>query len=209
MLWNTFEKDVDFLDRYHNPHFEEGSGISDYDELHKEINKLRVEMNDESRPQAFSKIVEFVLDNAAIEVNPIDWFGVNIAGWIPDRAKFPYRVMQGVIKDWENEMYLTDNDSKKILELRDLHWRCGAGWSYPDNDHSKPNWDDILSLGINGILDRVKYYRDLKIANGEYDADQKNYYESVIRVYEAFIGLLNRFADCAKKKIAEKKMGIN
>ena len=28
MLWNTFEKDLENLDRYHNPNFEAGSGIT-------------------------------------------------------------------------------------------------------------------------------------------------------------------------------------
>ena len=205
MLWNTFEKDLENLDRYHNPNFEAGSGISDYDELHSAINKMRVELNNESRPQAFSKIVEFVLDNAAIEVNPIDWFGMNIAGWVPDRARHPYRVMQGVIRDWEYELYETNEESKKILYLRNLHEKCGAGWSYPDNDHSKPYWDDILPLGIKGLLDRVKFHRDEKIKNGEYTTEKQDYYESVIRVYEAFLRLLYRFADCAKKHIDDNE----
>lgn len=205
MLWNTFEQDKEHLDRYHNPNYEPGSGISDYDELHATINKMREDLKDESKPQAFTKIIEFVLENAAIEVNPIDWFGMNIAGWWPDRARFPYRVMQGIIKDWENEMYETTEDSRKILALRELHDKCGAGWSYPDNDHSKPYWDDILSMGIQGLLDRVKFYQNEKIKNGEYTVEQKDYYESVVRVYEALIKLIYRFADCAKKHISDNE----
>ena len=202
-MWNYFEQDVERLDRYHHPHFEPGSGISDYDELHRTINQMRVDLKDETKPQAFSKIVAFVLEHAAIEVNPVDWFGLNIAGWVPDRAKFPYRVMQGIIEKWEHELYESTDESKEILELRNLHDRSGAGWSYPDNDHSKPNWDDILPMGVTGILDRVKFYRDEKIKSGEYTQEAKDYYESVIRVYEAFIRLLQRFADCARTHIPD------
>jgi hypothetical protein len=33
MLWNTFEQDKEHLDRYHNPKWEEGSGLTDYDDI--------------------------------------------------------------------------------------------------------------------------------------------------------------------------------
>ena len=209
MLWNTFDKDVDNLDRYHNPNFEAGSGITDPEEIQKELYRLKEELKNESHPQAFAKMIEHVLKNAAIEVRPIDWFGLNIAGWIPDRAKFPYRVMQGMIKTWEEEMYDGTTDGYDILKLRDLHGDTGAGWSYPDNDHSKPYWDDILPLGINGIIDRVKFYRDEKIKNGEYTEEMRDFYEPVIRVYEAFVALLYRFADCCEKHLSDnEKMPI-
>lgn len=209
MLWNTFEQDKEHLDRYHNPKWEEGSGLTDYDDIQAGIYRIKEEHIDESHPQVFAKMIEFVLTKAAIEVRPIDWFGLNIAGWVPDRAKFPYRVMQGLIQTWEEEMYENAEDGPEILALRELHVACGAGWSYPDNDHSKPYWDDILPLGIPGLLARVKYYRDEKIKSGYYPDEVRDFYESVIRVYEALIALLYRFAACAEKHITEnEKMPI-
>ena len=209
MLWNTFEADKENLDRYHFPKFEQGSGVSDYDEIQANIYRIKEECINESHPKAFAKMIEWVLTKAAIEVKPIDWFGVNIAGWVPDRAKVPYRVMQGMTYTWESEMYAGTEDGDDILKLRELHDRCGAGWSYPDNDHSKPYWDDILSMGIKGLLDRVKYYQSEKIKNGEYTEEMSDFYEPVIRVYEAFIALIYRFADCAEKHIDEnEKMPI-
>ncbi len=205
MLWNTFDKDLENLDRYHNPNWEKGSGISDYDEIQANLYRIKDELINESHPQAFAKMIEFVLKNAAIEVRPIDPFGLNIAGWVPDRAKIPFRVMQGMTHTWEKEMYAQTEDGDDILKLRELHERCGAGWSYPDNDHSKPYWDDILSLGITGLVDRVKFYRNEKIKNNEYTEEMRDFYESVIRVYEAFISLICRFAECAEKHIDENE----
>ncbi len=205
MLWNTFDRDVADLDRYHNPNWEKGSGISDYDEIQANLYRLKEELINESHPWAFAKMIEFVLKNAAIEVRPIDWFGLNIAGWVPDRAKMPFRVMQGMTHTWEKEMYAHTEDGDDILKLRELHERCGAGWSYPDNDHSKPHWDDILSLGISGLLKRVEYYRDEKIQNGEYTQEMRDFYEPVILVYKAFLELLDRFAACAEQKLDQNE----
>ena len=205
MLWNTFEKDLPDLDRYHNPRFEEGSGLTGYDEIQAGIYKIKQELINENHQQVFSKMIEFVLKDAAIEVRPCDWFGLNIAGWVPDRAKMPFRVMQGMTHTWENEIYESAPEGKEIQKLREMHERCGAGWSYPDNDHSKPNWDDILSLGIPGLTNRVRFYRDEKIKNGEYTEEMKNYYESVIRVYEAFEYLLERYVKCAEKHINDSE----
>ena len=205
MLWNNFEKDLPDLDRYHNPRFEEGSGLTDYDEIQAGIYRIKEELIDEDHQQVFSKMIEFVLKNAAIEVRPCDWFGLNIAGWVPDRARFPFRVMQGMTHTWEKELYKNTPDGKEIQKLRELHERCGAGWSYPDNNHSKPHWEDILPLGICGLTDRVRFYRDEKIKNGEYTEKMKNFYESVIRVYEAFEHLLERYIECAEKHINESE----
>ena len=98
--------------------------------------------------------------------------------------------MQFIIYEWEKEQYLKDEEGQKIQDLRLLHIQTGAGWSYPDNCHSKPYWDDILKLGIRGLMDRVEYYRDKKIAYCEYTEEMRDYYESVLRVYEGFVHLL-------------------
>ena len=209
MIWNTFEKDFDKLDRLHNPNYEPDSGLTDFDEIQETLQKMRKEMDSESHPQAFSKMIDFVFKSCAIEVNPVDFFGVSIAGWEPDCRKIPWRMMMLVIREWEKEQYQKDDEGRKILEIRSLHSETGTGWSYPDNCHSKPYWDDILRLGIKGLLDRVKYYRDEKIKNGEYTEKMRDYYESVIRVYEGFIHLIGRFSECAKSKIhLNEKMSV-
>ena len=202
MLWNTFEKDFDKLDRLHNPNYEPDSGLTDFDEIQESLHAMRKELDGkgESHAQAFSKIAEHIFRDCAVEVNPVDWFGVSIAGWEPDCRRRPWRMMQFIIYEWEKEQYLKDEEGQKIQDLRLLHIQTGAGWSYPDNCHSKPYWDDILKLGIRGLMDRVEYYRDKKIADGEYTEEMRDYYESVLRVYEGFVHLLGRWAHYAKSK---------
>ena len=200
MIWNTFEKDFDKLDRLHNPHYEKDSGLTDFDEIQDKLHEIKNKLSGESRHQASSKIIDFIFKNCAVEVNPVDWFGVSIAGWEPDCRRSPWRMMQHVIYEWETEQMEKDEEGRKIQALRNLHVETGAGWNYPDNCHSKPNWDDILNMGIGGIIDRVIYYRDKKIENGEYTGEMRDYYESVIRVYDGFVHLIGRWADYAKIK---------
>ena len=68
----SFDKDLADLDRFHHPRFEEGSGISDFDEIQTTILGLQQEYAGDSRAMALTKITEFVLHNAAIEVRACD-----------------------------------------------------------------------------------------------------------------------------------------
>ena len=82
MLWNRFDNERKQLDTYVNPSFEEGSGIFDRDEIVAGVEKLLHEMEGEPHTLIKARAFEYVLDNAAIEINPLDWFGVNFSGWL-------------------------------------------------------------------------------------------------------------------------------
>ena len=195
----SFEKDLSDLNRYKYPRFEENSGLTDFDEIQARLEAMCVAMKDEDRAKTLVAMTKFIFEEAAIEVRECDPFGVNIAGWEPGCERYPWRIMMKVIHEWELEMYETE-EGKKMDALRTAVRRTGSGWAYPDNCHSKPNWDDIFELGLTGLADRAKKYRDGWIERGEYDAQKQNFYESVIDTYEALIKLVCRFADCADKK---------
>ena len=197
----NFEKDLPDLNRFKYPRYEENSGLTDFDEIQEKLEEMRVALRGEDRGKAIVAMTKFIFEKAAIEVRECDPFGVNIAGWEPGCERYPWRIMQKVILQWEQEIYESD-EGRRAGELRQALRRTGAGWAYPDNCHSKPNWDDIFALGLPGIIDRAKKYRDEWIARGEYSEEKRSFYESVIEVYEAFIVLIGRFADCADKKAA-------
>lgn len=200
MEFGRFYKDFDKLDQYHNPNFEDGLL---YDELHEKINAMRVEAGDRDHRYVEAEIFEFIMKNAAIDVNPLDPFGVNIEGWVPDRAKSAFRAMRGIKLAWERELYGQSEEGKRVSHLRSVLWDTGAGWSYPDNDHSYPDWKAIIELGLSGLLERVIKYRDEKYASGNCTEDNKIYYETVSKVCEAFIFFVNRVAEIVKRRIDE------
>ena len=81
MLWNRFDQDRKKLDLYANPHFEPESGISDRDEIMEGVERMLYDMEGQPHTLIKARCFEYVLDHAAIEVNPVDWFGINFAGW--------------------------------------------------------------------------------------------------------------------------------
>ena len=84
-MWNQFDKNRDKLNQFDNPNFEPGSGIANREEILDGVYNIYETTKGEPHPIIKSKAIAYVLDNAAIEVNPLDWFGFNICGWCTPR----------------------------------------------------------------------------------------------------------------------------
>lgn len=109
MLWNRFDLDRKKLNLYDNPHFEPGTGITNRNALVLEITKLLDAMQGQPHPIIKARAFAFAMDHAAIEVNPIDWFGFNICGWLTPKGVAKHEAQRKAIKgnsaaaaDWEH-----------------------------------------------------------------------------------------------------------
>nr|MBQ4318133.1 hypothetical protein [Clostridia bacterium] len=87
-------------------------------------------------------------------------------------------------------------------DIYDEEMRNAASKAYsggPDIGHTAPVWDDIMKLGLRGLLSRV-----LKLNFANPDSE---FVASQVKVYEAAIGFVKRAADtadrCGKSEIAE------
>ncbi len=206
MLWNTFESVRDRLNLYDNPHFEKDSGITDREELIEGIEALANSMRGEEHPIIKARAIAYVLDNAAIEVNPIDWFGLNFCGWMTQAQMNllggdlglcrPTNVLS---RRWLSEL----TPPKEFEEAAKGIWETGAGLFYPDYDHSVPDWDSVIGLGFGGLLARARGFYDEKLRSGEMSEAQEVYYQAIFIVYEALLRILERFLACAKKHIGD------
>lgn len=87
MLWRRFDEDRKKLNLYDNPHYEPGTGISNRDALVFEIIKLMNAMEGQPHPIIKARAFALAMDHAAIEVNPVDWFGWNICGWLTPKGE--------------------------------------------------------------------------------------------------------------------------
>lgn len=212
MIWNTFEDVRSRLNLYANPNYEPGSGITDRDELIDGIEELAEKMKGEPHPLIKARAVEFILDNAAIEVNPIDWFGINFCGWLTkdeanraERRKGIRKPIQVLNKKWLEELEPPEEFNKATQNIDET----GAGIFWPDYDHSVPDWDSVIGLGFTGLLKRAKKYYNEKVESGTITPAQEIYYSSVFIAYEAIIRFCNRILECAKKHESEdEKMPI-
>ena len=230
MLWNRFDLDRKKLNLYDNPHFEPGSGITNRDVIVREIENLLFTMKGQPHPIIKAKAFAFVMDHAAIEVNPIDWFGWNICGWMTPNATQKKKEelendrIAGVLHDPEEGTdynFWNVNLWRSPLSTLFLQWQkdipktpefiaasqyikdSGAGTFWADYDHSVPDWESVESLGFPGLLERAKRFHKEKRDSGELTEEQEVYYRSVEIEYESILRLLHRFVDIAKIHIDE------
>ena len=202
-MWNRFFEDREKLNLYDNPNFEPDSGIADRNELIGEAKRIMEEMKEANHTEVKAKIIEFVLDNTAIEVNPYDWFGFNYCGWLTQKKAFELNVGKPTLwfmcDQWEKELPKT----KEYIEAAANIIETGTGEHYPDYDHSVPDWDSVIGLGFGGMLKRAEGFYNEHKENGTLNEDMEIYYEAVITSYKAIIRIMNRFYECAKKHISD------
>lgn len=204
MLWNRFDKERSRLNTYPNPTFEEGSGIFDRDEIVAGVEKLLHDMESQgaSHTMIKARAFEYVLDNAAIEINPLDWFGVNFSGWlirkIAEKAE-KYTGYHTPLKLLNRYWIATTPKTPEFVAAGEGIIECGAGEFWCDYDHSVPDWDSILGLGFKGILERAMRYRDEKRGDGSITHEKEEYYAAIEITYNAILRLLSRIVFYAKK----------
>jgi len=180
LLPYRFFDDLDEINRRRDdPTFDAQTGMA-RDELLAACLEIS---RDESRSRAVRKaeIAAFMLDNAQIEVSPLDLFCDRLnCGGIWDNIK----------KEWEvtfrekaaDELSATDDGSP-----------CGAYDGNADYSHTCPDWDSILTLGVPGLIAR------LESALADANMDTHEFYESSLTAYRAFSRLLLRMAKAFEK----------
>lgn len=165
--------------RRDNPEFDRETGLS-REELRE--NCLAI-ARDETKSRALRKaeIVAFMLDNARLEVSPLDLFCDRL-----DR--------EGIIEDVRNEWWHTFTaNCREVLEATAAGSPCGAYDGCVDFGHTCPDWESLLSLGIPGAIAR------LENALAKASDETREFYETSLIAYRAFRRLLLRFAKAYKK----------
>ena len=212
MLWNRFDQDRDKLNLYENPHFEPGTGIADRNAVVDGVLEVLKSMEGEPHQLVKARAIEYVLDNAAIEVNPLDWFGFNFCGWYTCKQAEETEIhknvrgpLQVLCTQWQKELKHTPEFDAATANFA----KTGAGVFYADYDHSVPDWDSVIGLGFTGLLKRVRDEHTKKTQSGNITPEQELYYTSVEIAYEAVLRIMTRFLECAKKHEADdEKMPI-
>lgn len=193
-LWQTFDCDRAELDRqYEAPAYRDGSGLT-YDELEKGALALAEELAGEPHPVVKARAFAYILEHTRLAVNPRDWFG------------FHFDVLKVVGKadiGWHVQMLLRRLSSKWIKELCEgpvqpyVSERARQGRDdglfvmYPDYAHSSPNWDDLLALGLPGLLARARHFRREQT---ELTPVQAAFYDGIEITYTAVISFAERLA---------------
>lgn len=188
MLWNSFDKDRDHLNnQYKKPNWNINSGLS-LEELQCSADEIVQRMQDQPKSLIKAKVFEFLLLNGQIEVDPKEWFADKL-----NHGEFIHKLRSR----WWNEINQTV--MKDFREKERAAWAMGAYRGEADFGHTTPDWNDVLSLGLPGLLKRIKDCRQRKIENNELTDEQKIFYDSAEIVYSAVIKFIMRLSEEASR----------
>lgn len=194
MIWNTFERDRKILDSmYRNAVYDPATG-REYPVLKQEAQKLLENLGDVPHPIAKAKIVEHILNNVQLGLCPEDWFGIlwdaqRVTNKINAGCDFD-KIARVSLYKWQSELYageLACYNDPRCIQAREAKLIV----IYPDYDHSTPCWHDILSLGLNGLLERVL---DYQAKSDHSDPKKQAFFEGIVLTYRALIRFMGRLA---------------
>ena len=132
---------------YHGGEYDSSTGIDDAEML-AGINRIVASFGDTpdyNHQILKAKIVEYILDNTMIDINEHDYYmGLHCWG----------RLIKHTVSKWGDEVYEKYIGEKNQI-LSDFR-ASGTAWYWLDFDHTVPNWDNLLTLGFAGILEKAK-----------------------------------------------------
>lgn len=143
-----------------------------------------------------AELLSFILRNAQIEVNPLEWFAdkINHGGIVVNvRTKWKEEV-----DACEMKQCLLENSAaqEQMVYTGDV-----------DFSHTSPDWDAIMELGIPGLLARVRREREKKLLQGNITEEQEQFYTACEMVYEAVIDYIQRLsAEATRLSTEHEKM---
>ncbi len=202
-MWNRFDQERHLLNQYETLHFDPDTGIADYVQLREGIRETAERYAAYTPPIVKAKAIEYLLDNAALDINPADWFGFNFCGWFTakkgEELHINRKPLQFLANQWQNEIPKPESFRKAGANIAET----GAGIFWCDYDHSVPDWDSVIGLGFGGILTRAQAYHNKHREEGTLTPAMEDYYISVETVYAAIIRFMKRFAALAKKHLGD------
>ena len=161
--------------------YDEATGLS-LEDIDAGLQELARELEGTPREIFKAKLVEYVLDNTQIDVNPKDYF-VDIATRTRPIDKY-------TVSKWHNEAW-----SKALGEDKRIHndyTDTGTSWIWMDFDHTVPRFDRMLELGFRGIITELDRSYEKHHKAGTLDSDMENFYKGAKIEYEAIIRFIDR-----------------
>ena len=144
---------------------------------------------DETLPKAIrkAKMFAFILEHAQLAIDKEDIFQDKLSG---------EGLMNAFTWRW-NEEVSRQNIPQSLLHERGIAGTCGVYSANPDYGHISPNTEALVTLGIPGLLKRI---RDTRAAKGTLTEEQRVFYDSCECVLSAMCGFFLRLADAVREE---------
>lgn len=182
---------------YHGYEYDPSTGLDDQS-MKEGLEKLYYETRTIPRALAKAKAFSYVLDHMRIDVNEHDYF-VGLYNW-------GRPLNQVFIQKWLDEM---NNSMPETMEQIKDYEASGTASVWLDMEHFVPGWEDILSLGIPGLLNRVQagrrayeeacFQKPAKTPKEKALMEKRMaFWESMELEYSAILRLIHRLCEYAK-----------
>lgn len=155
-----------------------------------------------SHPVIKAKGVAYILEHAEIYVNSRDPFGIALVAQKMDPildigCHYVDKFINRLQRQWQNALdeQLNPVETKEYLKNTRGYM---LNEMYIDYNHSTPSWDSLFSLGIQGILERVRSYEAKLRAEEELSRKQEAYFAGIYETYDALLAFLNRLTEHLK-----------
>lgn len=182
MLWGEFDSFKSELLRQYEDGWNTESG-KEPAELYKEALKIEKNLAGEPKITVKARIIEHLLDNAMLSVNPHEWFAdrINDGG-----------IMLRLRQAWQES--INSSAMSVYIEKNKEAQQCLAYTGDVDFGHTSPDWDAVMRLGLTGLIDRLNNNNAINLS-----ADQMVFREAAVSVLEAVRRYAARLADEAEK----------
>lgn len=161
---------------YHGYAFSPETGLDDAQML-RGLHALYAAGKDKPHALIKAECFAYVLDHMRIDVNEHDYFaGLYNWGRLLDKA---------FIGSWKSSAF-READTEHLVEDYE---QSGTASIWLDTEHYVPDWDVITSLGISGLLDRVRAGRAL---HPGLSPEQEAFFRAMEIEYAAILRLLDR-----------------
>ena len=174
---------------YHGTLTEYSDGLDD-EQMRAEMDRFYEQDKGRERAVVKAEAFAFVLDNAKIGVSDKDYF--------PCIYNWGRPLDAPIINKWIDELF---DSIEGLNEQVDDYRASGVADMWLDTCHVVPDWQDILSLGFSGMLERVRSYHK---NSGELTKKQDAFFTSIEIEYEAILRLIDRIFRYANEHKNEK-----
>lgn len=178
--------------KYHGKVTEYSEGLDD-SEMRIQMDRFYKEGKGRDRALVKAEAFAFVLDNAKISVSDKDYF--------PCIYNWGRPLDEPLIDKWTRELF---DSIEGLNEQISDYFDSGATVMWLDTCHVVPDWQDILSLGFSGLLERAESYHQKFKQDGSLTQKEDAFFTSIEIEYKAILRLIERIERYAKKHPSEK-----
>lgn len=197
---NTYREDRDALIDQYVIAWHNDEAFLRHDILTRRMHEYAKTCQGFAHPVIKAKCFAFLCENAPIYINEKDWFGISLE--VPkldslfDIGSFYHRPLMDLCDVWKKELgeQLTSKEDEEFIKKTRNYL---FNEFYIDYNHSTPCWEDIFSLGIQGLSERAIAYRK-KLS--PLTKEQEAYFDGIEISYNAFLSLLLRYENALKER---------